>query len=399
MKVGVLLEDFSPHAGGGYTFQEDIFQSLLELAEDSAHSFVILCRRPEAITAALRSSRVAAVAFPGTARQRIISRARGGLTALRRRRRRPTRIEQVAKDQGIEFMWFAGDQAVQADLPYLAVVWDLQHRLQPWFPEVSERGTWERREQFYATYLRRAAAIIAGTEAGREEIERFYQVPPARIKILPHPTPRFALDATPVDGAEVLRRLGLSPGYLFYPAQFWTHKNHANLLFAVRLLRERYDIALPVVFAGSDKGNRPYVRQLAEDLGLSGQVHFPGFVSRGDLIALYRNALALTYLSFFGPENLPPLEAFALGCPVIAAEVSGAREQLGEAALLVDPTNVEQIAEAVKSLHREAGLRETLVQKGLARASAWTGRDFVRGVFSILDEFAPVRRCWAAPKA
>jgi glycosyltransferase involved in cell wall biosynthesis len=396
MKVGVFLEDFSPQVGGGYTFQEDVFQSLLQLAEQSEHTFAVLCRRPATIPAASRSSRIQALAFPGTSRQRILSRARHGLIAFGGRRR--TRIEQVIEDNKIEFMWFVGDQAIQIDLPYLATVWDLQHRLQPWFPEVSARGIWERREQFYATYLRRAAAIIAGTEAGREEIERFYHIPAGRIRVLPHPTPQFALDASPDDGAEVLGRLQLPPGYLFYPAQFWSHKNHANLLFAVRHLRERYQVALPVVFVGSDKGNQAYIRQLTAELGLSGQVHFQGFVSRTDLIALYRNALALVYLSFFGPENLPPLEAFALGCAVIAADVSGAREQLGEAALLVDPANVEQIAASIMAIQTEAGLRSALVQKGLARAARWTGLDFVKGVFSVLDEFAPVRRCWGIAK-
>ncbi|HEX8136560.1 MAG TPA: glycosyltransferase [Pyrinomonadaceae bacterium] len=397
MRVGVFLEDSSPQVGGGYTFQEDIFQSLLELAGQSNHTYVVLCRQPEAvIAAAAGSNRIEASAFPGTPRQRIVSGARRALVAFGRRRQ--TRIEQVIEDSRIEFMWFVGDQAVQVDLPYLATVWDLQHRLQPWFPEVSARGTWRRREQFYATYLRRAAAVIAGTEAGRQEIERFYQVPPARIHVLPHPTPQFALDALPCDGAEVLGRLRLPPGYLFYPAQFWSHKNHANLLLAVLRLRERYGSAPPVVFVGSDKGNQAYIGRLAAELGLAGQVHFPGFVSRRDLIALYRNALALTYLSFFGPENLPPLEAFALGCPVIAADVSGAREQLGEAALLVDPTDVEQIAETLNSLLTEAGLRSALVQRGLARASSWTGRDFVQGVFSILDGFAPIRRCWGSAK-
>lgn len=396
MRVGVFLEDFSPQVGGGYTFQEDIFQSLLELAEQSNHTYVVLCRQPEAIIAAARSARISAVAFPGTPRQRLVSGARRALVAFGGRRR--TRIQQVIEDSRIDFMWFVGDQAVQVDVPYLATVWDLQHRLQPWFPEVSERGTWRRRERFYATYLQRAATVIAGTEAGRQEIERFYQVPPARIHVLPHPTPQFALDAQADDGTEVLGRLRLSPGYLFYPAQFWSHKNHANLLLAVRHLRERYGLAPPVVFVGSDKGNQAYIGRLAAELGLAGQVHFPGFVSRRDLIALYRNALALTYLSFFGPENLPPLEAFALGCPVIAADVSGAREQLGEAALLVDPADTEQIAESVRSIQTEAGLRSALVQKGLARARRWTGRDFVKGVFSILDGFALVRRCWGSAK-
>src|SRR5215210_3161457 len=105
MKIGVFLEDFSPQAGGGYTFQEDIFHALLELAEETEHNYVVLCRRPQEIADALRSSRVGAVAFPGSRPQRIISRAKRGLFALREKRR-PSRIQQVVQDAGIEFMWF-----------------------------------------------------------------------------------------------------------------------------------------------------------------------------------------------------------------------------------------------------------------------------------------------------
>ena len=113
-----------------------------------------------------------------------------------------------------------------------------------------------------------------------------------------------------------------------------------------------------------------------------------------DLVALYRGAFALAYVTFFGPENLPPLEAFALGCPVIASDVSGAREQLVDAALFVDPRNPAEIAAAIKQLHDDDNLRSSLIDKGRARAERWTATEFVRGVFAALDEFEPVRRCW-----
>ena len=113
-----------------------------------------------------------------------------------------------------------------------------------------------------------------------------------------------------------------------------------------------------------------------------------------DLVALYRGAFALAYVTFFGPENLPPLEAFALGCPVIASDVSGAREQLGDAALFADPRNPAEIAATITTLHGNDSLRRTLVEQGRARAERWTAKEFVRGVFAALDEFEPVRRCW-----
>ena len=393
MKVGVFLEDFSPEVGGGYTIQEDIFRALLDLIDETNHSFVLFCRRPESFQSYLKP-RLEVVGFPGNVSQRVFARAQSGLNSLLDNRQRQTRLEQLCNEAGVEFMWFVGAEAVQIDLPYMAIVWDLQHRLQPWFPEISSAGTWRQRETFYGEYLRRATFILAGTEAGRLEIERFYQVTSNRIKILPHPTPAFVLKSETSDVESVLKKYGLRTNYLFYPAQFWSHKNHVNLLLAAAALKRDHQIDMPVVFAGSDKGNADYVRTFASQLQPSIDVSFLGFVPVEDLVALYCGAFALSYVTFFGPENLPTLEAFALGCPVVASDVSGAREQLGDAALFVDPRNPLEIAAAVKQLYDDESLRRKLIDKGRARAERWTAKDFVRGVFAAFDEFEPVRRCW-----
>ena len=187
----------------------------------------------------------------------------------------------------------------EAESDYVFTVLDLQHRLQPWFPEVSAKGLWRRREEHYATAIRRASAVITGTESGKAEIVQFYQVPPERIKLIPHPTPRFALDAPKENNKEMLTKYHIPEGYLFYPAQFWPHKNHVTLLLAVRILREKHDLILPVVFVGSDGGNLQHVRRVVDELGLSTQVYFLGFVPRQELVGLYRNALALTLATRF----------------------------------------------------------------------------------------------------
>ena len=182
--------------------------------------------------------------------------------------------------------------------------------------------------------------------------------------------------------------------YLFYPAQFWAHKNHINLLHAVDRLANVYGRSLDAVFVGADHGNLEHVKSVCSRLGLAGRVHFLGFVPRDDLVSLYREAFALSYVTFFGPENLPPLEAFALGCPVIASNVSGASEQLGDAAIFVDPRSPDDIASAVVRLRDEAGLRERLLVSGKEIARERSSESFVTGALAFLDDFEAVRRCW-----
>lgn len=309
----------------------------------------------------------------------------------------PPKVDELfrlaVQEARLEFLWNPSITSITADVPYIATVWDIQHRLQPWWPEVSAQGEWERREKHFSQYVRRAAFIITSNETGRQELSSFYQVPDDRFRLLPHPPPdvhRLASEEV----TSILTRYSLSPGYLFYPAQFWAHKNHANLLLALQILRDEFDERLDLVLVGSDQGNLPHVRELAERLELQDQLHILGFVPRSDLMALYQGALALAFVTFFGPENLPPLEAFSLGCPVIASSVDGAEEQLGDAALLVDPTDPYRIAENIHRLSKDTVLRDQLVASGYERASRWTAADFVGAVFGILDEFEAVRRCW-----
>lgn len=396
MKVGVFLKALPPSVGGGYSFQRDICQALAEVAGESHHEFIVFFhyRDSNYIKAALALKQIQAIAYNTFwLMDYVVFQVQCMFPPFGRIWKPLKYVDRLARVSGVEFMWFVCPPHLPLDLPYITTVVDLEHRLQPWFPEVSGNGIWELRESIYTRTLRRASVVIAGTEASRQEIERFYHVPTERIRLLALPTPRYALSVPASQVVDVRVKFGVPGGYLFYPAQFWSHKNHANLLVAVRKLRDEHNLIFPVVFVGSKQTNESYVRQLVHDLGLQNQIHFLGFVSSEDLTELYRQAFALTFVSFFGPDNLPPLEAFALGCPVIASSV--AHEQVGEAAILVDPRSSDQIASAIKSLYDDVKLRKTLIQRGREIALRWTGYDYVRAVFSILDEFEPIRRCWA----
>lgn len=400
MHVGVFYSGHAPEAGGGYSFEAEVLRSLMESMDGAKHQFSIICpRRPSAAWAnaiAASGMRVAQVPRPG-----VVGRVRDSLlrdsSLFRSKWRRPSQLDGVVRKLALDLIWFLGAGAHFVDAPYIATVWDLQHRLTPWFPEMSTSGVWDSRELSNAWFLQRATRVITGTEVGKREVEFFYRVPAKRIAILRHPTPSFALRLRRSDG-RVLKRYGLSGGYLLYPAQFWPHKNHLALVGALEILRDRYGLTLPLVLVGSDKGTLARVRALAYDKRLHEQVHVLGFVSESDLASLYDHAFALVYVSLCGPENLPPLEAFARGCPVIAADIDGAEEQLADAALRVNARDPHAIAEAVLRLRENEGLRKTLIERGKARAERWTGGDFVRGVFGLLDDFCFGQAAWEPRK-
>lgn len=400
MRVGLLVGNLSPDLGGGYTYQQDLFRCFLEVVSGSRHEFHVLCepgRVPELEREFAGLSNVKAAPMPVS---RVPGRIRNVLRVVRRSLQYQTdafsRVARVGEERELHLLWSLGHYMHEAfDFPYITPVLDMQHRIQPWFPEVSHGRQWKYREDYFQDYLRRAAYVITGTEVGRREIEHFYGVAPERVRVLPLATPKFALEGAALDSAARLAVLGLKPGYLFYPAQFWAHKNHVNLLHALRLLHDEYGLPYELVLVGSDQGNESHVRKVVADLQLDRHVKFLGFVTQEDLVALYRGADALAYVTFFGPDNLPPLEAFALGCPVVASEVPGAREQLGTAALLVPPDSPRKIAEGIKRLRDDASVRESLRDQGKRRAASWTGKDYIRGILAIIDEFDTIRRCWA----
>lgn len=378
MKVGIVLDQYYKHDGGAFTFQDEVVSAVSRNLLSAKHEFLVFSPATTAVSG-LRTviykkpsliERLFLVAFRYWPDLQDLLGWRSGL-------------ERLLRSHGVEFVWFLSPRSKGTSLPFMTIVLDLQHRLQPQFPEVSASGEWQKRERHNRRWFPRASVILTGTRAGRDEITRFYGIDEQRIRILPHPTPASVLNA---DCNSSLKGDGLEPGFLFYPAQFWTHKNHLNLLKAIAQLRDE-GLVLRAVFTGADYGAERTVREEITKLNLTDQVRMLGFVDHDQLVALYRNALALTYVSFFGPENLPPLEAFALNCPVIAANVSGAQEQLGDAAILVDPAEPAEIAADIRRVSEDPQLRERLRAAGKKRAASWTSDDFVRGVFDILDSF------------
>jgi glycosyltransferase involved in cell wall biosynthesis len=398
VKVGVYAGKALATTGGGFVIVHEIAKALARRGGASRHQFTLITaeKGPATTFEGLEVLALSEAWHESTADQ-LKRRALRKLNHLRGRQWRTEGessqipgIEELLTREKIDLMWYLSVwECISIEIPFITVVWDLQHRRQPFFPEVSEGGEWDFRERWMSKVLRRAAMIVAGNEVGRDEIERFYGAHPERIRLMPHPTPTLG----DPNGDAPRPRL-IEGDYIFYPAQFWPHKNHVNLLLALRILREHHGLDVSLALTGADHGNLPFVRQTARDLGLTDHVHFLGFVPRSDLTVLYRDALALTYVTFFGPENLPTLEALASGCPVVASDVAGAREQLGDAALIVDPKEPEQIAAAVVRIRSEPGLRQRLIDAGAARARTHTAADFVAGIEKWLDEFEAVRRCW-----
>jgi glycosyltransferase involved in cell wall biosynthesis len=389
MKIALTHPRIPATEGGGHTFYQEILAAIGRISTQTRHQFVAV-GWDAVMPTELKGTHIEYKSLQEVFSRSIWEKVQRRLSG----KKNSDVITDFLRTNQVEMIVdFSTANPLSEDIPFVNVVWDLQHRVQPYFPEVSVGGEWDRREQRLRRCLPRAAAVIVGTKVGGAEVERFYGVYPDRIWVLPLPTPSdcIAKVVDPAKTEEIRERFG---HYILYPAQYWSHKNHVAIVDALEILQEKHNISMNAVFVGSDKGNKKYVLDYAKEKGIEKRIHDLGFVPRGELLALYRAAFALTFVTHFGPDNIPPLEAFALGCPVVASRVSGSEEQLGEAALLVDPKEPRELAEAVAQIHGDDDLRRRLVNLGRARAEAWTADHFAVEFCRRLDDFEKIRRCW-----
>lgn len=285
---------------------------------------------------------------------------------------------------------------------YITTVLDLCHRDWPEFPEVSANHEFVRRERLYKDILPRAVAVIANSVSGGRRVTELYGVLPERIIVLPFlpslSVRRYAAGKRDVAPDQVRVKYKLPEQYIFYPAQLWAHKNHIYILDGLAKFRQMTGVALHAAFAGSDKGNRRAVEARAAALDLTSCISFLGFVPDEDIPPLYSGAMALVMPTYFGPTNLPPLEAAALGCPIIYSDFPEFREQIGGAALYCDLKDPSSLAEKLVAIKDDDILRQKLCEEGHRLIETLDAANYAKTLGAVWDDFEYLKRRWGAPK-
>ena len=218
-----------------------------------------------------------------------------------------------------------------------------------------------------AMVRRRADLVIVPSRAVERDVVRRLGLSGDRVVVTPEGCePRFR----PTPCAEVLARRGLPPRYVLAVGTIEPRKNLTTLLQAFARLRQEtgIDPALRLVLVGARGWLDGPIHETVRSLGLGGMVHFAGFVDDDDLPAVYSGAALFVFASLYEGFGLPLLEAMACGAPVITSDVSAMPEVAGDAAVLVDPRDVDGLAAAMARVLRDDALRDRLRAAGIARA-------------------------------
>lgn len=212
---------------------------------------------------------------------------------------------------------------------------DIAHCFYPHFPEVAADGELRRRHILFRYGLANADQIVVESEQLRQDIAQYYQADVNKTDVIFQTfskTLESSGNAANADNEEDRFSRSLPETYIFYPAQLWEHKNHKNLLRALHLSAKEMP-ELRLVLAGSRKKGDESIFALVEELGLQDKVKYLGYVEDRFMPILYERAQALVMPTYFGPSNIPTLEAFSYGCPAIISDLPGVAEQTGTAAV------------------------------------------------------------------
>jgi glycosyltransferase involved in cell wall biosynthesis len=268
---------------------------------------------------------------------------------------------------GADVVHFPFQDAFTTEVPSIYQPHDLQHLH---LPELFSKWERDRREAIYRTHCDRARLVVAMTSWGRSDFVERYGLRPEKVTVVPggsvlreYPAPG------PADLDGLRSRLSLPDSFLLYPAQTWPHKNHERLLEVLARIRDERGIAIPLVCPGKQTRHYRRIRELVEEMRLAETVSFPGFVSSLELRGLYELGTGLVFPSLFEGWGLPVCEAFDAGLPVASSTATGLPDVVGDAGLLFDANDVDQMAAEIHRLWTDPDLRDSLRERGKRRAA------------------------------
>ena len=261
---------------------------------------------------------------------------------------------------------------------------DLQER---YYPENFSLATrmWRRLSNRLLTGY--AARIICESVFVQRDIGQFLGVPEHRVAVVPAPPISMLRDSKPdEDGiAKIRLKFGLPQRYIFYPAQFWPHKNHHRLVEAFKLVIQQHpDCCLVLTGKKRDQFDRVFAR--VRELALDKKVIHIGYVEQYELAALYRGATIAVIPTLFESISIPVFEAFSVGTAVCVSNVVALPEQVGNAGLLFDPNSTEDMAEKICTLLTNSELRASLIERGYLRMASMTHEQYAERLARIIDE-------------
>lgn len=367
MRIGIMLRHMGQHGGGVLVYTRNLLPRLLDLGSD--HEFVLLYQDRRYLGTYGDRDHVKEVAVS------VPSRVAWDQLA----------VPRVARREKLDLLF---NPKYSLPLVTSCRTVFVCHGMD-WYvmPEWSRRIDRLNHRYLIPRYARKADRIIAVSNTAREHFLHYLDVPPDRVE-----TVYLGVNETffePISESrldEARTRHGLPERFLLYCGQIYPPKNFGRLLRAYA--RVGPALGIPLVVAGEHRWLSGDELALVEELDIGEWIVRPGWIDHEELSAFYRLATGLLLPSLYEACPSPPLEAMAAECPVLTANRHGTKEIAGDAALLVDPEDQEEMTAGIRRLVTDEALRRRLVEAGRRRVRHFSWEKCARETLRVLESAA-----------
>lgn len=270
------------------------------------------------------------------------------------------------------------------NIPLVITSYDLAIFREPETYQLSRVLYWRK---LFKRAIQRSSCVVAISNTTRDDLIELMHVPPQKIRVIycgVNPRFRSIKDGDILE--HVRMKYGLPKNFLLFVGLFSPRKNIAGILKAFAILKDKFKIPHYLVMVGEKGWRYQADLELVNSLGLEKEVVFPGYIEDDDLPAVYNIADVFVFPSLYEGFGLPVLEAMACGTPVVTSNVSALPEVVGEAGILVNPYNHEEIASGVYRLLSDKKLSSELIRVGLERSGQFTWEKAAREMLTVFRE-------------
>jgi len=256
---------------------------------------------------------------------------------------------------------------IKKNAPAVLTVHDLSAQLFPKQHSIKHRIS----QKMLGPSLKRADRIIAVSRSTAEDLAQLFPSTTSKIEVVYNGLEKRFTPCSRSETDEILARYNLPERFILFVGTLEPRKNIRRLICAFSQITERFP-TIKLIVAGGKGWLFDDIFELVRKKGLRDRIQFIGYVENEDLPALYSAAEVFCYPSLYEGFGLPPLEAAACGTPVVTSNISSMPEVMDDAALFVDPLDIDSIYEAILTILEDKNLAASLTKKGLNRAKEFS---------------------------
>lgn len=348
MFIGVDAKWFFNGPAGGHTYVQNILRSLLK--QDGSNNYILYCRRGDADKD---------FSIDSDKYQKKTLSPNFSLVRVK------YALARAAKRDNLDIVFTQSLTPRVKGIRSLITVHDLLYK------DFPHHFTWLERQyfRFVDASILEADAIATVSEYSKSRIIHWFGIEPSKIHVTPNAADARFRPIKDSSELEILKKKhNLPKEFLLYIGRLNVRKNLPRVFQALK----QSSCDLPLVCVGKKDWKSEPLDKIIRDLGMEKRIIFTGYVPDEELPLFLNLAAAFIYMPFAEGFGIPPLEALACGTPVLASRATALPEVLGDAALLADPSNIEEITDNINKITQDSVLRADLRKKGIERAARYS---------------------------